>query len=47
MSWAGRGVHIVLDVVVDVSKLVKLGSVEGVCEGLLGKTPSVVDGAEG
>jgi hypothetical protein len=46
VSRVGWGVCIVLDVVVDASKLVKVDNVQRVCEGLLGKTPSVVYGAE-
>jgi hypothetical protein len=45
VGWVGWGVCFVLDIVVDASKLIKIRSVQGVCECLLGKTPSVVYGA--
>ena len=46
VGWVCGGVYALFDVVVDASKMVESGSVQRVCEGLLGETPGVMDGAE-
>lgn len=45
MNRAGNGVAIILDVLVNTSEFGEAREVEGVCKGLLGYQPGVVDGA--